>query len=171
MTNYAIKPTKEVRLKIKSHKETLKANWNEWDAINKDIRRLEKERKELIKAATKDIDAALKLVNAESNKCRKRYHTLTFKISQLQDFGCELKKNDRIYEVIDDEDNLVMRCHVTTKEIPDGTPDKKVRSIIKSWINEAREKNRIDDDCDIDDSFDIMKDGYIREQSYDYWPY
>ena len=165
MTNYPAKPTKEVRLKIKSYKETLKANWNEWDAINKDIRRLERERKELIKAATKDIDAALKLVNAESNKCRKRYHTLHSKISQLQDFGCELKKNDRIYEAFDDEDNLVIRCHVTTKDIPDGTPDKKVRSIIKSWIEQAKEQGLYDD------SFDIMKDGWVREQSDDYWPY
>jgi DNA repair exonuclease SbcCD ATPase subunit len=165
MTNYPAKPTKEVRLKIKSHKETLKANWNECDEIAKERRRLERERNELIKAATKDIDAALKLVNAESNKRRRSNATLHSKIRQLQDFGFELKKNDRIYEVIDDEDNLVLRFHTTTKEIPDGTPYKKVRSIIKPCLDEAREQNLIDD------SFDIMKDGYIREESDDYWPY
>jgi hypothetical protein len=128
----------------------------------------------LIKAATKDIDAALKLVKAESKKHQRRYATLYSKIRQLQDFGTELKKNDRIYEVVDDEDNLVLRCHITTKDIPDGTPEKKVRSIIKSWLDEAREKNLVDDSFEhnlIDDSFDIMKDGWIREESYDYWPY
>ena len=174
MTNYAAKPTKEVRLKIKSHKETLKANWNECDEIAKERRRLERERNELIKAATKDIDAALKLVKAESKKRQRSNATLHSKIRQLQDFGFELKKNDRIYEVVDDEDNLVLRCHITTKEIPDGTPEKKVRSIIKSWIDEAREKNLIDASFDpnqFDDSFDIMEDGWVHEESYDYWPY
>jgi DNA repair exonuclease SbcCD ATPase subunit len=174
MTNYSAKPTKEVRLKIKSHKETIKTNGNEWDEITKERRRLERERNELIKAATKDIDAALKLVKAESKKRQRRYATLYSKIRQLQDFGTELKKNDRIYEVVDDEDNLVLRCHTTTKHIPDGTPEKKVRSIIKSWLDEAREKNLVDDSFEhnlIDDSFDIMKDGWVREESYDYWPY
>ncbi len=165
MTNYPAKPTKEVKLKIKSHKETEKALYNERNELTKERRRLERERKELIKAATKDIDAALKLVKAESKKRQKRYETLRCKIRQLQDFGFELKKNDRVYEVVDDEDNLVMRCHTTTKQIPDGTPSNKVRLIIKPWLDEAREQNLIDD------SFDIINDGWVFEESDDYWPY
>ena len=66
--------------------------------------------------------------------------------------------------VVDDEDNLVMRCHTTTKQIPDETSGNEVRLIIKPWLDEAMEQNLYDG------PFDIINDGWVHEESDDYWP-
>jgi hypothetical protein len=88
--------TMTARDKVKSYRETIKANMNTLKENKKERNRLEKLRLVLPIYQVEDVVNALDRLNKADDKLYSHNHKLQWKIEELNIFGKELTKKDRL---------------------------------------------------------------------------